>query len=87
MTKLEQKLIQLGYKDVYFGNWHKVTKHKFVKKIVVLNNEINTDKCGVYWIKKSSNRLYTTQQDIDNLQQAFNQLQQDLEVLKECTDI
>lgn len=83
MTKLEEKLLKLGYKSVIPNNWYKLTRHKFVKRIVLSNGKIEKDKCGVQWVKRDCNNFYKTQQDIDKLQQAFNQLQNDLKELKE----
>lgn len=80
MTKLEQKLIELGYRQKF------EYPHIFYKKINGINLNIYT--CGevsrirdsnVYQVKVG----FSNQQDIDNLQEAYNQLQKDLEVLKE----
>lgn len=55
MTKLEEKLIELGYKGYYNSLTHE--HHRYYK-----------------------------QKQIDSLQQAFNQLQNDLKDLKECDE-
>ena len=78
MTKLEEKLLELGYERVrlQFSNisiYNKIGKHAlFVIKI--LENEIFD-----YHLHKNIHN----QNDIDNLQQAFNEMQKDLEVLKD----
>ena len=77
MTKLEQKLIELGYQETPYGSWLKyhndngyfafeIEKHKKIKGMV----------------RPSMYTWFRTQQDIDNLQLAFNELQKDLEELK-----
>lgn len=81
MTKLEQKLIELGYKD------HRKTHPSFndffkfyddYMLVIYLNENVIID----YEIAVFSTK-YKSQQDIDNLQQAFNQLQNDLKELKQ----
>lgn len=79
MTKLEEKLIELGY-DQNFEY-----PHIFYKKINGINLNIYTccevsriQDANVYQVKVG----FSTQQQIDDLQKAFNQLQNDLEVLK-----
>lgn len=73
MTKIEEKLIELGYETncevykIWFkGNIQIITFYGRIEDYVITPNTIHN------------------QQDIDNLQQAFNTLQQDLEVLKLC---
>lgn len=84
MTKLEEKLLELGYvydhKNSYkyeIFMWKPYGEFGSIKiNIERGKNQINfagVDKVG----------MIQEQQDIDNLQQAFNILQQDLEVLKE----
>lgn len=83
MTKLESKLIGLGYvknrqmsyeyETYYFRNFDSF-----------INLYINVEVDG--YITHSYVQAFDTyacQEQIDNLQQAFNQLQKDLEVLKE----
>ena len=77
MTKLEQKLIELGYIK------HTPRSLKYGKYVngyeLLIDTSIKPFKSYIvmecFWLKKQS--------EIDNLQQAFNQLQEDLEVLKE----
>ena len=75
MTKLEQKLLELGYSQedevIYF---------KYVNRCYLFINSHNLKKYGV----ECPMMTYTKQRHIDNLQQAFNQLQSDLKELKEC---
>ena len=76
MTKLEQKLIELGYKE--YKN-ELLEEHYWYKRegdvlIIWEDNDLFVD--GSWKVLK--------QNDIDNLQQAFNQMQKDLEILKEC---
>lgn len=78
MTKLEEKLVELGYKehpfilDCYFS-----TKHNCRCNIEILNPEANK-------IKGSVDLLITIkkQEQIFDLQLAFNELQKDLEELQ-----
>jgi hypothetical protein len=86
MTKLEQKLIELGYRNYYDNFTRQTTYYKnneYLEIRIVVNWNAYGNKIvrsGVeYWTK-----MFSTQQDIDNLQQAFKQLQSDLEVLKQC---
>ena len=85
MTKLEQKLIELGYekqqkynskqiiilylKDMFYGL---TIYYNLVTNKIVDNLVLTNGKC------------VRTQQDIDSLQLAFNEMQKDLEILKEC---
>lgn len=80
---LEQKLIELGYRISIFD-------HRYIK----YNKE--TDNYILIQLSESNNSIifysfgyqnaFKTQQDIDNLQQAFNEMQKDLEILKECEE-
>lgn len=81
MNKLEQKLIELGYKYdlshyVYTKEYQLDTDNKIM---IVLNSDRTTiQNSRVYCLSP-----YFKQQDIDNLQLAYNEMQKDLEVLKE----
>ena len=78
MTKLEQKLLELGYefylidngRVIYIKDYHKI-------RLTIVMSEKIYGFINTYKIDRID-----YQQDIDNLQQAFNQLQNDLEVLK-----
>ena len=77
MTKLEKKLIELGYtQEDYSSNIY----YKFIKRIYIFINAYNLNKYGVEYPMMT----YTKQKHINDLQQAFNELQKDLEVLKQC---
>ena len=80
MTKLEEKLIELGYKlkfDTYYALY---VKH-FKGCTIVLNILKEQNNRIACYIDKMV-PIYN-QQDIDNLQLAYNELQKDLEALKE----
>lgn len=87
MTKLEEKLIELGYKDYGIPSYH-YNIHLF-KKIYKYPIEIriypaeNKQRVMNYVIHIDDSYSFNEQKFIDNIQQAFNQLQQDLEVLRE----
>ena len=75
MVKLEEKLIELGYiNHIYY--W---SKNMWVNNQTFVVVQISKDLTGTI-----GNCVIKSQQDIDNLQQAFNQLQLDLKELKEC---
>ena len=84
MSKLEEKLIELGY-ECYGLSLNGYCYNKRVNGRVDLKiiydktyrNRINGWEVNYYPVS------VTSQQDIDNLQQAFNEMQKDLEVLKE----
>lgn len=73
MTKVEEKLIELGYeaKGEIYIMWLK-------GNIQIITFYGRMDSCCVI----IPNSIYR-QQDIDNIQQEFNQLQEDLEILEE----
>ena len=83
MIKLEEKLIKLGYKQYeYF-----MLIHSFVKTYNDkwnLTIETNGDETRVVegYIDLDEIAIYT-QRDIDDLQKAYNILQQDLKVLED----
>lgn len=79
MTKLEEKLLELGYmKSFLFQTFEKHLKDKCCVIYITLNCETNE----IIYSYIHNITYIITQQDIDNIQQAFNQLQKDLEVLK-----
>ena len=87
MTKLEEKLIQLGYE--WAGNtlsncprYYKYTNHNGMEYELCI--VISLDKNKIFYDAVYVEHYgFETQTHIDNLQQAFNQLQKDLEVLKD----
>ena len=85
MTKLEGKLFELGYKQDPFisTNFYGQIKNDWrFHKDIFLNDKLTKVKA----YKVTPFCAFRTQQDIDDLQQAFNELQKDLEILKECEE-
>lgn len=75
MTKLEQKLIELGY--IEFGEFGEFVYHKNLNRIV-----LNNDKTKIInHFTKGISILYGC--ELDYMKDDFNQLQNDLEVLNE----
>ena len=81
MTKLEEKLVELGYKP-YYRCYEKIVGKIsiFVEPFDELFTKIH--KMYVY----DDTQYIKRQEQIDNLQQAFNEMQKDLEILKECEE-
>lgn len=78
MTKLEEKLVELGYeKTIGSGRW---CKEYDGNKNIFINTDEYYKKIKDYYIHFYS--FIECQQDLDNLQLAFNELQKDLEELK-----
>lgn len=75
MTKLEEKLIELGYESDSKYMYCKSLDRCYILIIIYENMIINY---GV-----SSTDFICHNEDIDNLQQAYNEMHKDLEVLKE----
>ena len=76
MTKLEQKLIELGYQD-YQYYWQKTRWINDTFVIIKISKDL----------KGSIKDLFVNSQEhINNIQQAYNELQKDLEELKQCQD-
>ena len=80
MTKLEEKLIQLGYvRSSYAYDCIDFIKiYKDTHNLIVETNGYAEYIYNAY-VDLDGKAIFN-QQDIDNLQQAFNQLQNDLEV-------
>ena len=76
MTKLEQKLKELGYEYECLNIYYKEFNKTLVLTIDLYPNLI-------YGRVHCCFAEFHNQQDIDNLQLAFNEMQRDLEVLKE----
>lgn len=90
MTKIEEKLIELGYeKDigVSFRKTIIINQMEFVILLYLKNRKIKDYKLFVY-NKECGGVLpiIKKQQDIFDLQQAFNTMQKDLEIIKECEE-
>lgn len=82
MPKLEEKLLELGYRINHdYPSWDDEKQYcKLFEDITLII--IATDLIKNSWITPYYKNIYT-QQDIDDLQQAFNILKHDLEVLRE----
>lgn len=86
MTKLEQKLIELEYekREVFYQN-NDIYRTKYIKSV---NNvsyiEINVYESYTYSVINEYS--ITDQSIIDKIQQAFDEMQNDLEELKKCQD-
>ena len=85
MSKLEEKLIELGYEKridipyAYYKYAFRDGKGNFIWiHIEILDNRI------IYYSVQNVTTFFRKQQEIDNLQQAFNEMQKDLEMLKKC---
>lgn len=76
MTKLEEKLIELGYEECL---WEKGKWDNKKYNIVIFTNEEIT-KIEDYYAFSNQIRKQTT---IDFTQASFNEMQRDLEVLRE----
>ena len=83
MTKLEEKLIELRYDVEVERSWDCLAipfiRYYGNHKLVIYFNKVK-ETCKNYCVIPIN--YYSKQSDIDNLQQAFNMLQKDLEVLK-----
>ena len=73
MGRLEEKLIELGY----VNNFYYWSKNVWVNNQTFVVVQISRDLTGTLGAC-----IIKSHQDIDNLQQAYNQLQQDLEALR-----
>ena len=79
MTKLEQKLVELGYKQKYRRS-KKYSKHFRLCELII---RLHKEEIADFYIE--INITIDNQYQIDVIQQAFNQLQKDLEVLTNGT--
>ena len=82
MTKLEERLKELGYKKeikkgIPMGIYHKYINY-FSDKIIIITW---LDK-KVYEYYLETDRIIKNQQDLENLQQVFKQMENDLEEVK-----
>lgn len=80
MTKLEQKLIELDYKKWLLGNDDIQYYHKLTDEVEIEIHIKNGTILNYYVYQR---RSIFKQEQIDNLQQAFNQLQSDLKELNQ----
>ena len=77
MTKLEEKLIELGYKEC---SWEKGKWESNTYAITLFTNKEIT-KVEDYYVWSNQIRFQTS---IDFIQASFDKMQKDLEVLKKC---
>ena len=83
MTKLEEKLIELGYaedKNVS-GYYKKYFDYAYIAIYIDKDNTIKYEWSGVQMKKLVRIK---SQKHINDLQQAYNEMQKDLEVLRQC---
>ena len=89
MTKLEEKLIELGYKKQkkYWSPFiDKNVKECWKENIhIIIDRDTNKIIENASYVYAMLIECYS-QQEINNLQQAFNEMQKDLEELKLCQD-
>ena len=81
LKELEKKLIILGYRRVLHS--YGFTYIKNVKQHII-HLEFFTKSLELDTAFVEVGQTIKTQETIDNLQQAFNEMQKDLEILKEC---
>ena len=80
MSRLEEKLIELGYtQDKYNSNVY----YKDCYGLNGININIKNKIKGKVWTLYKD---FTYPKEIDNLQQAFNEMQKDLKELEQCQD-
>ena len=87
MTKLEQKLIELKYENrpnlCGIGLENQWSKYFDAGEIII---ELDEEEKQVidYYVKPY--RIIRTEQDLKTYKQAFDEMQKDLEILKECEE-
>lgn len=80
MTKLEEKLKELGYVYIKHNDYFKKQYSRFIYISIELDkNKLKVNDYGVDY----KTDFIRKQQQLDNLQQAFDEMQRDLEVLRE----
>lgn len=88
MSKLEQKLIELGYKTVNKENCK--LYFKLFKCWVKINIYINLNENRVYYHNCEPFFPIENKKDLKvilkTIKQAFNEMQKDLAILKECEE-
>lgn len=80
MPRLEEKLIELGYEKISHNYMTRLTRYKKDFAFSYINFHIRDNEIVMYGVSPTCD--YQTQYEVDDLQQAYNQLQNDLEVLK-----
>ena len=78
MTKLEEKLKELGYELFYITNLYQYGKRFNMGYITILTDTENKQIIRSFIAPIA----ITNQRNIDSLQQAFNEMQKDLEELR-----
>lgn len=78
MTKLEEKLIELGYRYIEHNDYFKKKFNRFI----YISIELDKDKVNDFGVDYKTD-LLRKQKQLDNLQLAFNEMQKDLEVLRD----
>lgn len=79
-SNLESELLELGYEEIG------ILKNHYVKRFcigVLIYITFDTSNKCVGYVKELPLYMFDSQEQINNIQQAYNQLQKDLEVLKE----
>lgn len=84
MTKLEEKLIELGYKKELVYTKEFCTKDNYL--IVFIYIVASPHKINDYRVMVASPFSFSKQEHIDLLQLAYNTMQKDLEELKNVKD-
>lgn len=80
MTKLEEKLTDLGYEKISHNYMTRLTRYKKEFAFSYINFHIRDNEIVMYGVCPTCD--YQTQYEVDDLQEALDQLQKDLEVLK-----
>ena len=80
MSRIEEKLEELGYRYIYSINCFGKKHSRFISIFIELNKD--KSKVNDYDVEYTTYR-FKKQDQIDNLQQAFNILQSDLKELKQ----
>ena len=88
MSRLEDKLVELGYE---FDHYEVFTNQTAYRKpigdidcaIIMIFTNKNINKIVSYY---AINGIVKSQIHINNLQLAFNEMQKDLKILKECEE-
>lgn len=83
MSRLEEKLKELGYVKEFYDDYEKIMSFdKEVKICIRLTNFNEKIKESIF----VGYKFKTKQSQFDLEQQAFNEMQKDLEILKECEE-
>ena len=83
MTKLEEKLIELGYEKNIGYRKEFWSEDNYIGVFIVI---VGKEKINDYRVMVASPFSFSKQEHIDLLQLAYNTMQKDLEDLKKCQD-